>query len=475
MLWTFLMNADTTFVPRMTKALKLRAKTKEPLPALPSVARTDIIDSVTRSYFESEVTDALKRRPTYEPALAGALRALAVWSPGLRDCLVDVVSTLGARKSYDRPLWSGAVRALAELGDARVVDAVRTALLEEGAGGPATLSAACFIADPKLAPVLQKLSATRGQSYLAFHTELARVIRGESTGPLLTSLAPMIKETHRLSLCSDAFFPLLRAKPLPLSVAPALAVLRSAERHLGRWLVLADLGRRAGDVGPLEEAKKQRDAGLSSSRAAWGLVVWALEGAALDSETPAQIPGFAKTNFETLARLSDRPSAEKDLTFLFRVAAGKVNDARSLLEIVKNGEVPEKGTRVAKGDKGTEAKAEPAPPPAERTLASLENGVRSAFHLGSAFEDSSASEWIKNLAASTKQDELAAFAAASLWDLGDRDVARELADKSVHARTPAAMAWGALVRAFDDRKKTFGDRALFTETNIRWIQRGACE
>src|SRR4029078_1173857 len=106
---------------------------------------------------------------------------------------------------------------------------------------------------PRPVPRAPEPAAGR-QSQLAFGAETARVCRRESNGAHLTSIAPMIKESHRISLCVDVFVPLARSAPalLPsVAVGPALSVLRGAERHLGRWLVLADVATKAGDPGPL--------------------------------------------------------------------------------------------------------------------------------------------------------------------------------------------------------------------------------
>src|SRR5690606_22752733 len=114
-----------------------------------------------------------------------------------------------------------------------------------------------------------------------------------------------------------------RVGGLPPGIAPALAVLRSTERHLGRWLVLGQTGQAADDLSALEEALSQSQRGPASSRPAWALVAWAL-GSELTSDV--------KPNLELIARLSDRPSADKDTTFLFRLARAKRPEARSMLD-----------------------------------------------------------------------------------------------------------------------------------------------
>src|SRR6202041_2496528 len=94
----------------------------------------------------------------------------------------------------------------------------------------------------------------------------------------LAALAPMIKESHRLTLCAEIFVPLARhmrslASPSNLlNSGPALAVLRGAERHLGRWLVLAEVAAAAGDRGPLDEALTRANTGPSPARSAGSLV-----------------------------------------------------------------------------------------------------------------------------------------------------------------------------------------------------------
>src|SRR6202008_1736499 len=103
--------------------------------------------------------------------------------------------------------------ALSEAQDRQAVTLLRHALAGDEAGGPAALSGACFSRDPGLSPLLAKIAGRR-QSHLAFGAELARVARGESNGALLAQLAPMIKESHRISMCVELFVPLVRARPM---------------------------------------------------------------------------------------------------------------------------------------------------------------------------------------------------------------------------------------------------------------------
>ncbi len=300
----------------------------------PSVARAEIIDKTTRARFESELDAALKRRPTSEVKLAGALRAVAALSPALRASLVEATQVMVRRGSYSREIYGACLRTLSESEDRNVPALLKAALAADDAGGNATLSAACFCKDPSLAAPLAKLAASR-QSHLAFGAETARVCRRESNGAHLASIAPMIKESHRIALCVELFVPLVRSAPVPVHIGPALAVLRGAERHLGRWLVLADVAAKAGDLGPLEEAIAKSLVGPSSARAAWSLVAWAL------SETRAsvsQMPGAGavptpstRPTVELVARLSDRPSADRDTTFLFRMARARAASCNATL------------------------------------------------------------------------------------------------------------------------------------------------
>src|SRR5262245_35119075 len=251
-----------------------KAKRIDALPKKPSVARAEIVDKATRGRFESELDAALKRKPASEVKLGGALRAVGRLSPALRATLGEAAQVMVRRGSYSRELYAATIRTLGEAQERTLATLLKTALAADDAGGNATLSAACFCRDPSLVAPLAKLAASR-QSHLAFGAETARVCRHESNGAHLTAIAPMIKESHRIALCVDLFVPLARSAPIPVHVGPALAVLRGAERHLGRWLVLADVATKAGDAGPLAEAVSRAEVGPSSARSAWSLVAWA--------------------------------------------------------------------------------------------------------------------------------------------------------------------------------------------------------
>lgn len=426
----------------------------------PSVARAEVVDKTTRARFESELDAALKRKPTNEVKLAGALRAVAALSPALRGALVDATQIMVRRGSYTREIYGACLRTLAEAEDRNVPALLKSALAADDAGGNATLSAACFCKDGSLAAPLAKLAASR-QSHLAFGAETARVCRKESNGAHLSAIAPMIKESHRIALCVELFVPLARSAPVPVHIGPALGVLRGAERHLGRWLVLADVAAKAGDLGPLEEATAKSLVGPSSARAAWSLVAWALSetrstvsqggyyagGAGL----AAVAPPSTRPTVELVARLSDRPSADRDTTFLFRMARARAMSCKPMLE------------GLVKGVPLTD-----------------EVAVRAASYLARDHARADMREAILDCALNAKRDELRGFAVAALWDTGDegaRNKARELSDELGASRSISSVAWGALVRAAHSGAigKNDPNFVVAAETPFRWIQWGWLE
>jgi hypothetical protein len=420
----------------------------------PGVARAEVIDKATRARFEEELDGALKRKPTSETKLGGALRAVAVLSPALRQSLVDAAQVMVRRGSYARDLYSACIRTLAESEDKSVGGLLKAALAADDAGGNATLSAACFSKDALLTASLAKLAASR-QSHLAFGAETARVCRRESNGAHLTAIAPMIKESHRIALCVDLFVPLARSAPIPVHVAPALAVLRGAERHLGRWLVLADVAAKSGDEGPLQEATQKSQVGPTSARAAWSLVAWALSEtkASVTPNAPAVMSPATRPTVELVARLSDRPSADRDTTFLFRMARARAASCKPMLEgLVKS-------------------------PPLMDEVA-----IRAASYLARDHGRDDMKEALVDCALNAKREELRGLAVAALWDVGDsgaRDRARDLSDELVVSRCISSVAWGALVRAAHARVASpHADDPNFVvvaETPFRWIQWGWLE
>jgi hypothetical protein len=433
------------------KAARDRTSTSHARP----LARTELLDKPVRVRFEEEIDAAVKRRPTGEARLAGAIRAVAGLSPALRASLGESTSVLLRRGTRQRELYACGLRALSEAQDRQAVVLLRQALAGDEAGGSAALSAACFSRDPELLPLLAKVAASR-QSHIAFGAELARVARGESNGALLAQLAPMIKESHRISMCVELFVPLVRGLPVAVHVGPALSVLRGAERHLGRWLVLAEVAVKAGDLTPLEEARSKADNGPGSSRAAWSLVAWALsETHAAGQSAPPPPPPSTRPTLELIARLSDRPSADRDTTFLFRMARAGSVAARPMLETLVR-----------------------ALPLADETA------VRAALYLARDHGREELLQALAEAAAGAKREEVRGLAAAALWDAAPRGGgadrvdpmrarAREHADELVSSRVLGNVAWGALIRAA--AKGGAGVEPVLTETPFRWIQWGWLE
>ncbi|MDB4992751.1 MAG: hypothetical protein JWM74_183 [Myxococcaceae bacterium] len=464
----------------------------------PALARAEIIDKVTRARFEAELDAALKRRPLNEAKLVGALRAIAPLSPSLRTTVADAVAVMVRRGSFTRELFTGSLRSLAESGDKHTTALLKGALLAEGAGGTATLSAACFSHDAALAQPLAKLAASR-QSHLAFSAETARVVRSESNGAHLAALAPMIKESHRIALCVELFVPLARSAPEAGSrgLSQALAVLRGAERHLGRWLVLAEVATKAGDEGPANEAREKATLGPSSARAAWSLVSWALTRTAAERSNGTSShahsgangsgvrdvePPQTRPTVELVARLSDRPSADRDTTFLFRMASARAAVAKPMLEglvkLVPSADADGRGRPTLGGPLGEEV--------AIRAALFLARDYGRADLAEALAEAASgygaAPQSVRNGAPSTpitgKREELRGLAAAALFDVGLRDRAREIADELVTSKVIGNVAWSALIRArgpgsADDARANASP--IVHETAFRWIQWGWLE
>jgi hypothetical protein len=359
------------------------------------------------------------------------LRVLAPHSPRLGDLLGRTVETLVKRASFDRPLYAGSVRALTELYRDLAAADLERALGTEDAGGLATLSACC-VPLPALSDSLARVAGSR-HPHLAFAAEVARITREESDGEHLSSLAPKIKESHRIALCVEVFVPLLRHPPLPRAIAPALAVLRDAERHLGRWLVFGELASRAGDPRPLEEARERASSGPASARAAWALVQWALE--------PRPEPPTVRPTVEIVSRLSDRPSADRDPTFLYRLAEARCPSARPMLEA------------LARGPLRSDA------------------AVRAAMYLARDHGRDDLREHLRHLAENPRQDALRGLAAAALFDLGEHDGLELLEDALLASKQLATFTWGALLSV----ARRGGPARIVSEPTYRRVQLGWLE
>jgi len=394
--------------------------------------RAERIDPRVATRLCDELRGALRRRPAHEARLAGALRALAPFSASVADALLAAFELMVKRASFERPLYAAAARAVGELGDPRSTQAFTKALARDDFGNFATLSALCQTRDPALGAPLAKVASSR-HAHWAFAGEVARIARGESASSRVALLAPKIKESHRIALCLELFVPLTWASPLGPAIGPALSVLRGAERHLGRWLVLAEVAVRAGDRAPLAEAAARGASGPQSSRGAWALVAWAL---ACDGPAPQVRP-----TVELVARLCDRPSAERDTTFLFRLAREKAPQARPMLE------------GLAKGSLGDAC------------------AVRAALHLIRDYGDRRPLDALRAVAASPRREAIRGLAAAALFDAGEHELASELGRPLLDSRHLTSLAWGGLVEAA--LRKHAGE--VTTEPNVRRIQNGWSE
>jgi hypothetical protein len=397
-------------------------------------AELTVIGAAALSRLVGEVRAALRRRPAHEARLAGTLRALSAHSPELSSELLLAAETVARRGSFERPLYSAAVRSLSEQGHAGLMPVLAKVLSGEDAGGLASLAAACFTKDAALGEPLSRAAQSR-HPVVAFAAEVARLSRGEARGPRIASLAPKIKEAHRIALCGELFVGLLARQSLPLEIAPAVAVLRDAERHLGRWLLLGEVAARAGDPKPLLEAQARAKTGPESARAAWALVAWALDSRAA---APATRP-----TLELIARLSDRPSAERDATFLFRMAAARAPSARQTLEAVLKSSPP--------GD---------------------DNAVRAALHLCRDYGQPAHAAALLQVGKSPRRDALRGLAAAALYDCGQATEALQLAGELDGSRHLPALCWSSLVRV-----SAAGQHSglLVSERNYRRVQQGGYE
>ena len=378
----------------------------------------------------AELRSTLKRRSAREALLGGSLALLAGYSVALRRELEATLEVLVRRGSFERPLYSTLARGLADGHDPRIEALLTPALETADGGGLVTLGAASLCLHSALAKPLAKAAVNR-HAHVAFAAEVARVARGESNGAHAVAIAPMIKEAHRIALCQDVLSPWLWRASIGSGLAPAFAALRGAERHLGRWLLLAELGARAGDTLPFGEAKREAAAASLGARPAWDLVGWALAPAGSELTT--------RPNLELVTRLSDRPTVDGDVSFLFRLASAKIASVRSLLRHLTRGPL------------------------------SGENGVRAAFHLAHDYGDERAQQQLVDAARASRREPLRGLAAAALFDLGEHGTAVDTAASLAESRSVATLTWSCLVLTASSGKES---TPLLTEPRIRRIQLG---
>src|SRR5476651_655808 len=119
------------------------------------------------------------------------------------------------------------------------------------------------------------------------------------------------------------------------------------------------------------------------------MVAWALS---TDEPAPSTRP-----TLELVARLSDRPSADRDTTFLFRLARQRVPAARPMLEALTKGPL---------GD---------------------ESSLRAALHLVRDYGDPRPLDLLRVAAASPRHETVRGLAAAALFDAGEQELAQSFA------------------------------------------------
>lgn len=404
-------------------------------------AESGVQPSVERR-LTAELEAALPARSTEDGRLAALLRVLAPHSPTLRNAAVGWAKELIRLEAFDRELYAACLRALADSDDKRALAVLSSALKTDEFGGLASLSVACFVRDASVAPTIVR-AASSSRTLTAFAAEAARLCHGESTGARLFSLAPRIKEAHRISLVFDLLMPISAHGVSPKAcagLADALHVLCGSERHLGRWLVMAEIAHRGGDTRPLRDAVEKTQTGPDSARAGWTLCAWAL--------SPELGGKGVRPTTELVARLSHRPSADKDASFLFRMAERNLAEARPMLEAL-----------VRAKPLGDDV--------AIRAASALMRGYGAPAH---------ARETLDGFKAAPR-DALRALRAAAMWDLSlcsleDRDAALKDARALLDSEDLSAQTWGSLILLASRAKTPHG---VLNEVNFRRVQCGWSE
>ena len=157
---------------------------------------------------------------------------------------------------------------------------------------------------------------------------------------------------------------------------------------------------------------------------------------------------------ELVSRLSDRPSADRDATFLFRMARAGTPTARPMLESL-----------------------------AKELPLTTEVAVRAATFLARDHGRADLAAALHETASSERKDDLRGVATAALCDLGDADMlaeARRLSGDLLGSRSLVNVAWGVLVRAAAARGlgaagHDASREGVASETAFRWMQWGWLE
>jgi hypothetical protein len=101
-----------------------------------------------------------------------------------------------------------------------------------------------------------------------------------------------------------------------------------------------------------------------------------------------------------------------------------------------------------------------------------EVAVRAAMHLARDHGKTELRKAISEVALG-KRDEVRGVAAAALWDLGEKELARKSAERAEDSRFISSMTWGALVTAASCGK--FCPPSVLAEPTFRRVQWGWVE
>jgi hypothetical protein len=384
------------------------------------------------------VDRALRRKPSREAPVAGALMVTAASSSKVRKALLAAADRLVERRAFDRPLYGAAVRALADTGERRLAPLLVSAMDHEHGGGLSTIAATAYCRSSKVDDALARTAASRHPD-IAFAAMLMHRLRsGAGEGRHLVGAAARLKESARIELCTKVFAPLVNGADelpeLPATIAPAVKALRDAERHLGRWLILARVGVACGDQSPVKEVDERARSGSASAKAAWSLLGWAL--------VPGRSVPPVRPTTEIVSRLSDRPTAERDMSFLFRLVDAGADTTQGLLESLSK------------------------PPLKEST------SLRAASALAHHFSSSERLEALRRIA-DRKKGALHGIAVAGIHDgaLDDGGVIREARDRAAvlcDARSLPAVVWGGLVMRSNGEPVI--DEPSFRRLERGWVQ-----
>jgi hypothetical protein len=166
------------------------------------------------------------------------------------------------------------------------------------------------------------------------------------------------------------------------------------------------------------------------------MVAWALGGD----------QGFApaRPTLDLIARLSDRPSADRDPTFLFRLAEARVPSARAMLE------------NLTKTPGLTHA-----------------SGTRAALYLIRDHERRDLYDELGELARNTRREALRGLAAAALYDAGDEKTSLELGPELSSSKQLSTSIWGNLLTAAGAGRLL--TRPVVQEPTYRRVQLGWVE